>query len=98
MRVLLALCVTLGLAVGCSKSSTIGDDAGPDITFDAAMPVDGGPTPVDGGPAPRCGDRSVDPGEECDDGNDRDGDGCSSACQLVPPMRRGDAAVDRGSR
>ncbi|MEZ4248518.1 MAG: DUF4215 domain-containing protein [Polyangiales bacterium] len=82
MRVLLALCVTLGLAVGCSKSSTIGDDAGPDITFDAAMPVDGGPTPVDGGPAPRCGDRSVDPGEECDDGNDRDGDGCSSACEV----------------
>lgn len=27
-----------------------------------------------------CGDSVVDPGEECDDGNTRDGDGCSSRC------------------
>lgn len=82
MRLLLALCLTLGLAVGCSKSSTVGDDAGPDITFDAAVPPDTGPDVVDGGPAPRCGDRNVDPGEDCDDGNTRDGDGCSAACEL----------------
>ena len=28
-----------------------------------------------------CGDGNVDPGEECDDGNQVSGDGCSSTCQ-----------------
>lgn len=28
-----------------------------------------------------CGDQVLDPGEECDDGNEVDGDGCSPACQ-----------------
>jgi fibro-slime domain-containing protein len=28
-----------------------------------------------------CGDGNIDPGEECDDGNGLDGDGCSSACK-----------------
>ncbi len=31
--------------------------------------------------APGCGDGSVSPGEECDDGNTRSGDGCSSTCR-----------------
>lgn len=30
----------------------------------------------------RCGDANVDPGEECDDGNGVEGDGCSAACVL----------------
>jgi fibro-slime domain-containing protein len=30
----------------------------------------------------RCGDANVDPGEECDDGNGVDGDGCSAGCAL----------------
>ncbi len=29
-----------------------------------------------------CGDGKVDPGEACDDGNSRDGDGCSASCNL----------------
>jgi cysteine-rich repeat protein len=29
-----------------------------------------------------CGDGSIDPGEDCDDGNLNDGDGCSSTCKL----------------
>ena len=32
----------------------------------------------------RCGNGQLDPGEECDDGNDYDGDCCSSTCQLKP--------------
>lgn len=35
------------------------------------------------GPA-ECGDGSVDPGEECDDGNTRSGDGCSLICRVEP--------------
>jgi cysteine-rich repeat protein len=32
--------------------------------------------------ASRCGDGILDPGEECDDGNLTDGDGCSAVCRL----------------
>jgi cysteine-rich repeat protein len=31
---------------------------------------------------PFCGDGILDPGEECDDGNNEDGDGCSSSCEV----------------
>ncbi|HEY1550313.1 MAG TPA: DUF4215 domain-containing protein [Kofleriaceae bacterium] len=31
---------------------------------------------------PKCGDGILDPDEQCDDGNDFDGDGCSASCQL----------------
>ena len=32
--------------------------------------------------APGCGDRFLDMGEQCDDGNTASGDGCSATCQL----------------
>ncbi len=35
---------------------------------------------------PRCGDGFVDDGEECDDGNDIDLDGCPNSCALQPPV------------
>ncbi len=35
---------------------------------------------------PFCGDTLLDPGEECDDGNNLDGDGCSSLCRLEPVL------------
>ncbi len=31
-----------------------------------------------------CGNATVELGEQCDDGNTRDGDGCSSICQIEP--------------
>ena len=34
---------------------------------------------------PSCGDGNVGLGEECDDGNTYDGDGCSAACLTEPP-------------
>ena len=35
---------------------------------------------------PSCGDGFVDgPGEECDDGNVENGDGCDSTCNSEPP-------------
>jgi TonB family protein len=39
---------------------------------------------------PVCGDRSLDAGEQCDDGNALDGDGCSFACRTEPPPRQRD--------
>jgi cysteine-rich repeat protein len=35
-------------------------------------------------PASVCGNREVEPDEECDDGNLDDGDGCSSSCRFEP--------------
>src|SRR5262245_64750215 len=32
-----------------------------------------------------CGDGILDPGEECDDGNNANGDGCSATCTKEPP-------------
>jgi cysteine-rich repeat protein len=41
------------------------------------------------GRAASCGDDTLDPGEQCDDGNQRSGDGCSSSCLLEgPPLAR----------
>ena len=36
----------------------------------------------DCGECPPCGNGEPDPGEECDDGNTEDGDGCSAECKL----------------
>jgi cysteine-rich repeat protein len=33
---------------------------------------------------PICGNRVVDPGEQCDDGNFYDGDGCNGQCRVTP--------------
>ncbi|HSN85087.1 MAG TPA: PQQ-dependent sugar dehydrogenase [Polyangiales bacterium] len=35
--------------------------------------------------APSCGDGIVDDGEECDDSNTEDGDGCSAMCEIEEP-------------
>ncbi len=38
-------------------------------------------------PDPVCGDGTVETGEQCDDQNTADGDGCSATCQLEPRPR-----------
>ena len=43
---------------------------------------------------PRCGDRFLDPGESCDDGNNTSGDGCSAMCRFE--ARCGDGMVNPG--
>ena len=41
------------------------------------------PSHIDGGTfANICGDGVLDPGEQCDDGNLLDGDGCSAICEV----------------
>ena len=39
-------------------------------------------TCTEGTMGPYCGDGTVDPGEQCDDGNTVNGDGCSSSCTI----------------
>ncbi|NOY90134.1 MAG: DUF4215 domain-containing protein [Deltaproteobacteria bacterium] len=85
-----------GFFTACSNSHSVDADAG--IVFDAsrdgrAPDTDGAVLP-DAGPAPVCGDSRLDPGEQCDDGNTTDGDGCSGACRREAYC--GDGTLDPG--
>ena len=42
---------------------------------------------------PHCGDGNLDPGEECDDGNNVDGDGCTANCFIEEDTYCGDGAI-----
>lgn len=61
--------------------------------------VTGTPPPVE---VPPCGNGTLEVDEECDDGNDRDGDGCDADCTYTchdetecdPPNRCGEYACD----
>ncbi len=74
----------------CGGDSTPARDAGDGSPADTSSTIDSGagdadasaPPPVDAGPG--CGDGRLDEGEECDDGNDDDFDGCLSDCTEVP--------------
>lgn len=46
--------------------------------------------------APFCGDGVIDDDEECDDGNEVDGDGCSAACEVevFQAAAEGDVQID----
>jgi cysteine-rich repeat protein len=80
--------VVLGLLVGACTNTFI--DLTPD-SEDVGTTDDGVEPEADVGddgaqtvilPPPLCGNRDVDPGEECDDGNRLDHDGCTSDCRL----------------
>ncbi|HTN83845.1 MAG TPA: DUF4215 domain-containing protein [Sorangium sp.] len=64
------------------------------IFVDAYAQEDAGPYTLDFLFSPTlCGDRTVDPPEECDDGNTTSGDGCSAECTLELDAVCGDALV-----
>lgn len=74
---------TDGLSASEAGSGS-GDDAGPgpgDEGDGDGETADGG-TDTGGKQAPACLDGALDPGEDCDDGNDIDGDGCNRDCTL----------------
>ncbi|MBZ5711117.1 DUF4215 domain-containing protein [Nannocystis pusilla] len=43
---------------------------------------------------PVCGDGDLNPGEQCDDGNDVAGDGCENNCTTTPGKKCGDGTKD----
>ena len=51
-------------------------------------------------PEPFCGDGNLDAGEQCDDGNNVDGDGCEGDCTLTPDPEPfcGDGNLDAGEQ
>jgi len=72
-----------------------GADAG---VSDAGLDADAPSVGVDARTLPNCGNGVLDPGEECDDGNTIDGDGCSATCQFEAawcPPRPGQTCIRR---
>jgi len=61
--------------------SEIGTGNGPESRIDDTCVSDCGPGPA---AAPVCGNSAREAGEDCDDGNQLDGDGCSSTCRSEP--------------
>ena len=47
-------------------------------------------------PEPECGDGILEPGEQCDDGDSDDGDGCSAACIIEPDPSCGNGILEQG--
>lgn len=76
------LCNEDGKSFGkCEPCET---DENPGIPDEPGVPpveVDGGPDAPSGDPS--CGDKIVQDGEDCDDGNKVDDDGCDSKCKLA---------------
>ena len=80
MRKLLLFTFASFAALGCGRS---------------ALDPGGGPTPgPDGGTF--CGDGRVTPPEQCDDGNNLSGDGCSSTCTLEVMAGCGNGVLELG--
>ncbi len=91
LRSMMVAACALSLVVGCGDDTVNpdasaldagamdagggGTDGGPDVALDASDD-DAGLSPG------RCGDGELNAGEQCDDGNRADGDGCNMACQL----------------
>jgi cysteine-rich repeat protein len=70
----------------CEPCETFDNPAIPDDPDVPPVVVDGGGGRVDSGTLPGnavCGDKIVQDGEDCDDGNKVDDDGCDSGCHLA---------------
>lgn len=81
----LLLCAVAALPIGVGCSTTDESELGPEApdaantqNADAGTTPETGPAPV----TPKCGDKKVDQGEECDDGNTTNSDGCSATCTI----------------
>lgn len=61
------------------------------VTFTLLLYASNAPAP----PMP-CGDGYLDPGEQCDDGNNANGDGCSAICTVEPVC--GDGILQAGEQ
>ena len=83
-------CVCVAAVYGCSSSADDSQFVPPAPVLDNAPVTDPGFGPTDPGlsstdpktSAPTCGNSVKDPGEQCDDGNGKGGDGCSATCQI----------------
>ncbi|MEL7449845.1 MAG: choice-of-anchor J domain-containing protein, partial [Pseudomonadota bacterium] len=70
--------ISIAWTSGASANQRLADWLDPGAV--GTLVVDG--SDPDGGVGGICGDAILDSGEQCDDGNTADGDGCSSTCQV----------------
>jgi cysteine-rich repeat protein len=78
----------------------VGGDGDADAPGEGEAGADGdGDADADGTSPPRCGNGEVEAGEDCDDGNTADGDGCEGDCRYTCPCALGTAcaACDDGN-
>ncbi|MBI3332169.1 DUF4215 domain-containing protein, partial [Candidatus Peregrinibacteria bacterium] len=82
----------------CNVSSCTCEGGGLGGGFGGIGGIGGGVGGTGGGGGPICGNRQLDPGETCDDGNRRNSDGCSASCRLEPgsQLRCGNGIVTQG--
>lgn len=84
--------VCVGGCVKVSKAACAASSRSSSVSS-VSEEIHGAPTPSSAAYVPRCGNATKDPGEQCDDGNTLDSDGCTIACKLP---RCGDGAVQKG--
>jgi len=76
-------------------------DSGPNNGDREHLPDDGGllgsSDVLDSSSSPRCGNGRLDEGEVCDDGNQRNGDGCSLGCQCQDGKIVGDFSINNAN-
>ena len=82
----------LGSAIS-STSDSAGETTSETTSGTTADPTSSGSSTTS---APTCGDGQLDPGEQCDDGNTMNGDGCEVDCTTSPGETCGDGTVDEG--
>ncbi len=70
-----------------SGSASRGTDAGTSTTTEESASGESAVGSSEGPSLENCGDGLVDPGEDCDDGNDIDGDGCNVDCVVSGSVR-----------
>jgi cysteine-rich repeat protein len=73
-----------------TRGSTSGSETGGGTETGGSEATTDGETTTDdettGPDEPYCGDGNVDPGEQCDDGNDNAFDGCLADCTAIEPL------------
>ncbi|MCA9716681.1 MAG: choice-of-anchor L domain-containing protein [Myxococcales bacterium] len=81
---------------GETESAT--DNSGSDSGTMSSTDTDATETGVDPSAGGVCGDGNLDPGEQCDDGNDIDDDMCANDCTANEKGECGDGVLDDGEQ
>jgi cysteine-rich repeat protein len=90
---------TQGLTItGNNVSAILLDDQGNTSEFSATLELKDQPNPGFPSGTPVCGNGKKESPEECDDGNNTNGDGCSSTCKNEPIPPCGDGHLDAGEQ
>jgi cysteine-rich repeat protein len=87
------------VAMTTDEDTTVGVTTDPDSTTTTGTDTTDTTTTTGDPPPPNCGDGQLDPldGEQCDDGNTDDGDGCDSYCEVEVGAACGDGNLEPGA-